>query len=114
MSPLGWVALLHAPVPLQQKKISFLKNFLFFFVTIPYIFPRYNCREEFQIHDELLKANYTVGRISEAAPEHYLVQVGIAAPGPRPPPTLGAGSISFLPRRGNISWSGTCMASWTS
>uniref|UniRef100_A0A8C3CD58 Phosphatase domain containing paladin 1 n=1 Tax=Cairina moschata TaxID=8855 RepID=A0A8C3CD58_CAIMO len=34
----------------------------------------YNCREEFQIHDELLKANYTVGRISEAAPEHYLVQ----------------------------------------
>ncbi|XP_047925552.2 paladin isoform X2 [Anser cygnoides] len=34
----------------------------------------YNCREEFQIHDELLKANYTVGRISEATPEHYLVQ----------------------------------------
>ncbi|KAM6415534.1 paladin isoform 1-T1 [Rhynochetos jubatus] len=34
----------------------------------------YNCREEFQIHDELLKANYTVGRISEATLEHYLVQ----------------------------------------
>ncbi|NXO59125.1 PALD protein, partial [Aramus guarauna] len=34
----------------------------------------YNCREEFQIHDDLLKANYTVGRISEAALEHYLVQ----------------------------------------
>ncbi|NWI41005.1 PALD protein, partial [Picathartes gymnocephalus] len=34
----------------------------------------YNCREEFQIHDDLLKANYTVGRISEATLEHYLVQ----------------------------------------
>ncbi|XP_065494853.1 paladin isoform X1 [Caloenas nicobarica] len=34
----------------------------------------YNCREEFQIHDDLLKANYTVGRISETALEHYLVQ----------------------------------------
>ncbi|XP_025065019.1 paladin isoform X1 [Alligator sinensis] len=34
----------------------------------------YNCKEEFQIHDDLLKANYTVGRISETTPEHYLVQ----------------------------------------
>ncbi|NXE47896.1 PALD protein, partial [Casuarius casuarius] len=34
----------------------------------------YNCREEFQIHDDLLKANYAVGRISDATPEHYLVQ----------------------------------------
>ncbi|NXX33554.1 PALD protein, partial [Nicator chloris] len=34
----------------------------------------YNCREEFQIHDDLLKANYMVGRISEATLEHYLVQ----------------------------------------
>lgn len=34
----------------------------------------YNCREEFQIHDELLKAHYTLGRLSEATPEHYLVQ----------------------------------------
>ncbi|NXD14668.1 PALD protein, partial [Nothocercus nigrocapillus] len=34
----------------------------------------YNCREEFQIHDELLKANYAVGRISDGTPEHYLVQ----------------------------------------
>ncbi|NWJ12231.1 PALD protein, partial [Crypturellus undulatus] len=34
----------------------------------------YNCREEFQIHDELLKANYAVGRISDRTPEHYLVQ----------------------------------------
>ncbi|NWW17673.1 PALD protein, partial [Falcunculus frontatus] len=34
----------------------------------------YNCREEFQIHDDLLKANYTVGRISETTLEHYLVQ----------------------------------------
>lgn len=40
---------------------------------------RYNCREEFQIHDDLLKANYTVGRISEATLEHYLVQVSISA-----------------------------------
>lgn len=42
------------------------------------VFCRYNCREEFQIHDDLLKANYTVGRISEATLEHYLVQVSIA------------------------------------
>ncbi|XP_041124635.1 paladin-like [Polyodon spathula] len=34
----------------------------------------YNCREEFQIHDDLLKTNYTVGRISDTMPEHYLVQ----------------------------------------
>ncbi|XP_072484794.1 paladin isoform X2 [Notamacropus eugenii] len=34
----------------------------------------YNCKEEFQIHDELLKAHYTVGRISENTQEHYLVQ----------------------------------------
>ncbi|RXM34273.1 Paladin [Acipenser ruthenus] len=34
----------------------------------------YNCREEFQIHDDLLKANYTVGRISDTMLEHYLVQ----------------------------------------
>ncbi|XP_062989070.1 paladin isoform X2 [Elgaria multicarinata webbii] len=34
----------------------------------------YNCKEEFQIHDDLLKASYTVGRITESAPEHYLVQ----------------------------------------
>lgn len=42
------------------------------------VFKRYNCREEFQIHDDLLKANYTVGRISETALEHYLVQVSIS------------------------------------
>uniref|UniRef100_A0A8B9G8Q2 Phosphatase domain containing paladin 1 n=1 Tax=Amazona collaria TaxID=241587 RepID=A0A8B9G8Q2_9PSIT len=34
----------------------------------------YNCREEFQIHNDLLKANYTVGRISDTTLEHYLVQ----------------------------------------
>ncbi|CAM4593654.1 paladin isoform X1 [Caretta caretta] len=34
----------------------------------------YNCKEEFQIHDDLLKANYTVGQISETTLEHYLVQ----------------------------------------
>ncbi|KAM4703626.1 paladin [Rhinophrynus dorsalis] len=34
----------------------------------------YNCKEEFQIHDDLLKANYLVGRICETMPEHYLVQ----------------------------------------
>nr|XP_016847680.1 PREDICTED: paladin isoform X1 [Anolis carolinensis] len=34
----------------------------------------YNCKEEFQIHDDLLKAGYTVGRITESTPEHYLVQ----------------------------------------
>ena len=36
---------------------------------------RYNCKEEFQIHDELLKAHYTLGRLSDSTPEHYLVQV---------------------------------------
>lgn len=34
----------------------------------------YNCKEEFQIHDELLKAHYTLGRLSDTSPEHYLVQ----------------------------------------
>ncbi|XP_069316797.1 paladin [Eulemur rufifrons] len=34
----------------------------------------YNCKEEFQIHDELLKAHYTLGRLSDVTPEHYLVQ----------------------------------------
>ncbi|XP_026569321.1 paladin isoform X1 [Pseudonaja textilis] len=34
----------------------------------------YNCKEEFQIHDDLLKASYSVGRITESTPEHYLVQ----------------------------------------
>uniref|UniRef100_A0A8D0ZHK9 Paladin n=1 Tax=Sus scrofa TaxID=9823 RepID=A0A8D0ZHK9_PIG len=34
----------------------------------------YNCKEEFQIHDELLKAHYTLGRLSDSTPEHYLVQ----------------------------------------
>lgn len=34
----------------------------------------YNCKEEFQIHDEPLKAHYTLGRLSDATPEHYLVQ----------------------------------------
>ncbi|XP_062070853.1 paladin [Lepus europaeus] len=34
----------------------------------------YNCKEEFQIHDDLLKAHYTLGRLSDVTPEHYLVQ----------------------------------------
>ncbi|XP_041938923.1 LOW QUALITY PROTEIN: paladin [Alosa sapidissima] len=34
----------------------------------------YNCRQEFQIHDDLHKTNYKVGRISDTMPEHYLVQ----------------------------------------
>lgn len=34
----------------------------------------YNCRQEFQIHDDILKTNYKVGRISNTMPEHYLVQ----------------------------------------
>uniref|UniRef100_A0A4W3HX08 Paladin n=1 Tax=Callorhinchus milii TaxID=7868 RepID=A0A4W3HX08_CALMI len=34
----------------------------------------YNCKEEFQIHDDLLKANYSLGRISPNLLEHYLVQ----------------------------------------
>ncbi|XP_062331566.1 paladin isoform X1 [Osmerus eperlanus] len=33
----------------------------------------YNCRQEFQIHDDVLRTNYKVGRISDAMPEHYLV-----------------------------------------
>lgn len=39
------------------------------------LFYRYNCRQEFQIHDDILKTNYKVGRISDTMPEHYLVQV---------------------------------------
>ncbi|XP_059802340.1 paladin-like isoform X2 [Hypanus sabinus] len=35
----------------------------------------YNCKEEFQIHDDLFKANFAVGRISDDLPEHHLVQV---------------------------------------
>ncbi|KAI9546775.1 Paladin [Dissostichus eleginoides] len=34
----------------------------------------YNCRQEFQIHNEIIKTNYKLGRISAALPEHYLVQ----------------------------------------
>ncbi|XP_078284549.1 paladin [Rhinoraja longicauda] len=34
----------------------------------------YNCKEEFQIHDDLFKANFAVGRISDNLPEHHLVQ----------------------------------------
>ncbi|TNN83791.1 Paladin [Liparis tanakae] len=34
----------------------------------------YNFRQEFQLHDEILKTNYKVGRLSDAMPEHYLVQ----------------------------------------
>uniref|UniRef100_A0A8D2DN05 Paladin n=1 Tax=Sciurus vulgaris TaxID=55149 RepID=A0A8D2DN05_SCIVU len=34
----------------------------------------YNCKEEFQVHDELLKAHYTRGRLCDVSPEHYLVQ----------------------------------------
>lgn len=41
------------------------------------MFYSYNCKEEFQIHDDLLKASYTVGRISESTMEHYLVQVRV-------------------------------------
>uniref|UniRef100_A0A9J8ARA7 Phosphatase domain containing paladin 1b n=1 Tax=Cyprinus carpio carpio TaxID=630221 RepID=A0A9J8ARA7_CYPCA len=32
-----------------------------------------NCREEFQIHDKIQSANYSMGRISDLLPEHYLV-----------------------------------------
>ncbi|XP_010779185.1 paladin isoform X2 [Notothenia coriiceps] len=34
----------------------------------------YNCRQEFQIHNEIIKTNYKLGRISATLPEHYLVQ----------------------------------------
>ncbi|KAI4885193.1 hypothetical protein NFI96_008227 [Prochilodus magdalenae] len=34
----------------------------------------YNCRQEFQIHDDLPRTHYKVGRISDAMPEHFLVQ----------------------------------------
>ncbi|XP_077406253.1 paladin isoform X1 [Vanacampus margaritifer] len=34
----------------------------------------YNCKQEFQIHDDIRKSNYKVGRLSDAMPEHYLVQ----------------------------------------
>lgn len=38
---------------------------------------RYDCREEFQIHDRILSAKYSVGKISDTLPEHYLVLVSI-------------------------------------
>uniref|UniRef100_A0A8B9JGL0 Phosphatase domain containing paladin 1a n=1 Tax=Astyanax mexicanus TaxID=7994 RepID=A0A8B9JGL0_ASTMX len=34
----------------------------------------YNCRQEFQIHDDMPRAHYKVGQISDTMPEHYLVQ----------------------------------------
>ncbi|XP_051529550.1 paladin isoform X1 [Myxocyprinus asiaticus] len=34
----------------------------------------YNCSQEFQIHDDVLRSNYKVGRISDNMPEHHLVQ----------------------------------------
>ncbi|TSK22756.1 Paladin [Bagarius yarrelli] len=34
----------------------------------------YNCQEEFQIYDSIISANYSVGKISDTLPEHYLVQ----------------------------------------
>lgn len=89
---------LHAPLSLhafgEKKSLS-----IYFWVTVPPSLcgsSRYNCREEFQIHDDLLKANYTVGRISDATLEHYLVQVGIAACCSRTLPVLGSCSIFFL------------------
>ncbi|KAF5886610.1 paladin isoform X2, partial [Clarias magur] len=33
-----------------------------------------NCKQEFQIHDDVIKTNYTLGRISDNMPEHFLVQ----------------------------------------
>lgn len=54
----------------------------------------YNCKEEFQIHDELLKAHYRMGRLSDATPEHYLVQVRAV---PLPPPFLPFFYFHILP-----------------
>ncbi|XP_062859559.1 paladin [Trichomycterus rosablanca] len=34
----------------------------------------YNCRQEFQIHDDVHRTHYKVGRISDTMPEHFLVQ----------------------------------------
>ncbi|XP_053731152.1 paladin isoform X2 [Synchiropus splendidus] len=34
----------------------------------------YNCKQEFQIHDDIRKTHYKMGRISDAMPEHFLVQ----------------------------------------
>uniref|UniRef100_A0A4W3HK07 Paladin-like n=1 Tax=Callorhinchus milii TaxID=7868 RepID=A0A4W3HK07_CALMI len=34
----------------------------------------YNLKEEFQIHDDFLKAHYITGRINDKLPEHFLVQ----------------------------------------
>ncbi|XP_046709054.1 paladin isoform X2 [Silurus meridionalis] len=33
-----------------------------------------NCKQEFQIHDDVIKTNYTMGCISDNMPEHFLVQ----------------------------------------
>lgn len=65
---------------------------------------RYNCKEEFQIHDELLKAHYTLGRLSDATLEHYLVQVRpglplspFLPPAPSSPPSPGSPPVSPPP-----------------
>uniref|UniRef100_A0A8C4WU20 Phosphatase domain containing paladin 1b n=1 Tax=Eptatretus burgeri TaxID=7764 RepID=A0A8C4WU20_EPTBU len=34
----------------------------------------YNCREEYQIHKDVFKSNYMMGRINEKMPEHFLIQ----------------------------------------
>uniref|UniRef100_UPI00358E5E70 paladin n=1 Tax=Myxine glutinosa TaxID=7769 RepID=UPI00358E5E70 len=34
----------------------------------------HNCREEYQIHKDVFKSSYTMGRINEKMPEHFLIQ----------------------------------------
>ncbi|XP_041920738.1 phosphatase domain containing paladin 1b isoform X2 [Alosa sapidissima] len=59
----------------SPQMVSFLNNKAKSIITnkVAPVFITYNCKEEFQIHDDLLTANYTVGRISDTMPEHYLI-----------------------------------------
>ncbi|XP_012693634.2 phosphatase domain containing paladin 1b [Clupea harengus] len=64
-----------SPSNSSPQMVSFLNSKAKSIITnkVAPVFITYNCRVEFQMHDDLLPANYTVGRVSDNMPEHYLV-----------------------------------------
>uniref|UniRef100_S4RKL3 Phosphatase domain containing paladin 1a n=1 Tax=Petromyzon marinus TaxID=7757 RepID=S4RKL3_PETMA len=38
------------------------------------VFITFNCREEYQIHEDVMKPEYRMGRINDSLPEHFLIQ----------------------------------------
>ncbi|XP_078453849.1 paladin isoform X1 [Lampetra planeri] len=38
------------------------------------VFITFNCREEYQIHEDVMKPEYRMGRINDLLPEHFLIQ----------------------------------------